>query len=106
MKKLEVRISEEVFQDLVDFYDYNLEKHPALDEVTVLKKEKRLIEALNDLGTYALTDHKVTRHIPWARKGYKDYYFDGFHFGYRIETLPSGEKVVVVYEACHELLFY
>ncbi|MBQ7382635.1 MAG: hypothetical protein IJV61_06420 [Paludibacteraceae bacterium] len=106
MKKLEVRISDEVFQDLVDFYDYNLEKHPALDEVTVLKKEKRLIEALNDLGTYALTDHKVTRHIPWARKGYKDYYFDGFHFGYRIETLPSGEKVVVVYEACHELLFY
>ena len=89
MKKLEVRISDEVFQDLVDFYDYNLEKHPALDEVTVLKKEKRLIEALNDLGTYALTDHKVTRHIPWARKGYKDYYFDGFHFGYRIETLPS-----------------
>ena len=106
MKKLEVRISDEVFQDLVDFYDYNLEKHPALDEVTVLKKEKRLIEVLNDLGTYALTDHKVTRHIPWARKGYKDYYFDGFHFGYRIETLPSGEKVVVVYEACHELLFY
>ena len=106
MKKLEVRISDEVFQDLVDFYDYNLEKHPALDEVTVLKKEKRLIEALNDLGTYALTDHKVTRHIPWARKGYKDYYFDGFHFGYRIETLPSGGKVVVVYEACHELLFY
>ena len=106
MKKLEVRISDEVFQDLVDFYDYNLEKHPALDEVTVLKKEKRLIEALNDLGTYALTDHKVTRHIPWARKGYKDYYFNGFHFGYRIETLPSGEKVVVVYEACHELLFY
>lgn len=106
MKKLEVRIEDEVYQDLVDFYDYNLEKHPALDEVTVLKKEQRLIKALNDLGTYALTDHKVTRHIPWIRKGYMDYYFDGFHFGYRIETLPSGEKVVVVYEACHELLFY
>ena len=99
MKKLEVRISDEVFQDLVDFYDYNLEKHPALDEVTVLKKEKRLIEALNDLGTYALTDHKVTRHIPWARKGYKDYYFDGFHFGYRIETLPSGARVAFLLEA-------
>lgn len=27
------------------------------------------------------------------------------HFGYKIETLPSGEKVVVVYEALHELLF-
>jgi len=106
MKKLEVRIEDEVFQDLVDFYDYNLEKHPALDEVTVLKKEKRLIEALKDLGIYAQTDHKVTKHLPWLRKGYKDYYFDGFHFGYRIENLPSGEKVVVVYEACHELLFY
>ena len=62
MKTLEVRIEDEVYQDLVDFYDYNLEKHPTLDEVTVLKKEQRLIN--------------------------------------------SGERVVVVYEACHELLFY
>lgn len=44
--------------------------------------------------------------LPWVRKGYKDYYVDGFHFGYKIETMPSGEKVVVVYEACHELLFF
>lgn len=106
MKTLEVRIEDEVYQDLVDFYDYNLEKHPTLDEVTVLKKEQRLINALKHLGTYALTDHKITKHVPWKRKGYKDFYFDGFHFGYKIETLPSGERVVVVYEACHELLFY
>ena len=51
--------------------------------------------------------------LPWkkkilqicAQKGYRDYYVDGFHFGYKIETLPSGESVVVVYEALHELLF-
>ena len=104
--KMEVRIEDEVFMDLVEFYEYNLKKHPALDEATVLKKEQRLIKALKSLGTYASTDHKQTKHIPWVRKGYKDYYFDGFHFGYKIETLPSGEKVVVVYEACHELLFY
>ena len=106
MKKLEVRIEDEVYQELVDFYDYNLEKHPTLDEGTVLKKEQRLINALQNLGTFATTNHQQTKHIPWIQKGYKDYYFDGFHFGYRIETLPSGEEVVVVYEACHELLFY
>ena len=106
MRRLEVRIEDEVFEDLENFYEYNLEKHPTLDEATVLNKEQRLIKALYQLGTYALTNHTMTKHIPWIRKGYKDYYVEGFHFGYRIETLPSGERVVVVYEACHELLFY
>ena len=106
MKSLKVRIEDEVFEDLQDFYDYNLKKHPTLDEATVLNKEQRLISALNHLSTYAHTDHKVVKHLPWVRKGYKDYYVEGFHFGYKIETLPTGERVVVVYEACHELLFY
>ncbi len=105
MKKLDVRIDDGVFLDITEFYKFSLKKHPALDEVTVLKKEQRLIRALKDLGKYALTDDTPVRHIPWIRKGYKDYYVEGFHFGYKIETLPSGEQVVVVYEALHELLF-
>ena len=102
---LDVRIEDEVFEDIKDFYEHSLKKHPTLDETTVLNKEQRLIEALKQLGKYALTDHRVVRHIPWAQKGYKDYYIEGFHFGYKIETLPSGERVVVVYEALHELMF-
>jgi len=100
-----VRIDDSVYLDLTEFYKFSLKKHPALDEVTVLKKEQRLIRALKALGKYALTDYKEVRHLLWIKKGYKDYYVDGFHFGYKIETLPSGEKVVVVYEALHELLF-
>ncbi|MBQ6790393.1 MAG: hypothetical protein IJQ20_02745 [Paludibacteraceae bacterium] len=105
MKELEVRIDDAVFFDLTEFYKFSLKKHPTLDEATVLKKEQRLIRSLKALGKYALTDHTEIRHIPWIRKGYKDYYADGFHFGYKIEALPSGENVVVVYEALHELLF-
>ena len=106
MITLKVRIEDEVFEDIKDFYEYSLKKHPTLDEATVLNKEERLIEALKHLGTYALTDQTIVRHIPWIRKGYKDYYVEGFHFGYRIEVLPSGENVVIVYEALHELMFY
>ena len=106
MKSLKVRIEDEVYEDLQDFYDFNLKKHPTLDEVTVLNKEQRLVGALKRLGTYALTDHKEVKHLQWVHKGYKDYYVEGFHFGYKIEILPTGERVVVVYEACHELLFY
>ena len=105
MKALEVRIDDGVFLDLTEFYKFSLKKHPALDEAVVIKKEQRLIRALKDLGKYALTDHKDVRRLLWAQKGYKDYYVEGFHFGYRIEILPSGERVVVVYEALHELLF-
>ena len=43
---LEVRIEDAVFLDLVEFYEFNLKKHPTLDEVTVLKKEQRLISEL------------------------------------------------------------
>ena len=102
---MEVRIDDEVYLDLAEFYEFSLKKHPTLDETTVLNKEQRLIDSLKDLSIYAPTNHQQTRHIPWARKGYQDYYIEGFHFGYKIETLPSGEQVVVVYEACHELLF-
>ncbi len=105
MKELEVRIEDGVYLDLTEFYKFSLKKHPALDEATVLKKEQCLIRALKDLGKYALTDQREVRRLRWLRKGYKDYYVDGFHFGYKIEALPSGEKVVVVYEAIHELLF-
>ena len=105
MTCLEVRIEDEVFENIKDFYEFSLQKHPTLDEATVLNKEQRLIGALKHLGTYALTDHTIVRHIPWIRKGYKDYYVEGFHFGYKIEILPSGEYGVVVYEALHELMF-
>ena len=105
MKALEVRIDDGVFLDLTEFYKFCLKKHQALDQAIVIKKEQRLIHALKDLGKYALTDHREVRRLLWAQKGYKDYYVDGFHFGYKIETLPSGENVVIVYEALHELLF-
>ena len=105
MTTLDVRIEDEVYMDLTEFYAISLEKHPTLDEATVLKKEQRLIDSLKDLGKFALTNHTQTKHIPWVRKGYKDYYIEGFHFGYTVEALPSGQRVVVVHEACHELLF-
>ena len=105
MRELEVRIDDGVYLDLTEFYKFSLEKHPTLDEATVLKKEQRLIRALKDLCKYALTDSREVRHLLWIQKGYKDYYVDGFHFGYKIETLLSGERVVVDYEALHELLF-
>ncbi len=102
---MEVRIEEEVFQALTEFYEYSLRKHPTLDEATVVKKEQRLINALLGLGGHASSHHQAVRHIPWVHKGYMDFPYEGFHFGYKIETLPSGEKVVVVYEACHDLMF-
>lgn len=105
MKKLEVRIDDGVYLDLTEFYQFSLKKHPTLDEATILKKEQRLVRALKNLGKYALTDHREVRRLLWVQKGYKDYYVEGFHFGYRIETLPSGKEVVVVYEALHELMF-
>lgn len=101
-----VRIEDQVFQTLTEFYEFSLAKHPALDEATVVAKEKRLIEAMKGLDKHASAHPLATRHMPWVRKGYLDFPYEGFHFGYKIETLPSGEKVIVIYEVCHDLLYY
>ena len=102
---MRVRIEDEVVRYLTEFYEHSLQKHPTLDEVTVLKKEQRLIHALQRLGLHAHAHPDATRHIPWIRKGYKDYPCENFHFGYKIEHRQSGESVVVVYEALYDSMY-
>lgn len=58
MNKMRVRIEDEVYQDLAEFYDYNLKRHLALDEVTVLNKEQRLIASIEKLGTCFYKSHR------------------------------------------------
>ena len=102
---MRVRVTDQVFEDLTSFYDVSLRNHPALDEATVLAKEQRLINALERIGQFPYGYRRAKYKARWIAAGYRDFHHEGFHFGYRVETLPSGEKVVVVYEACHDLLY-
>ena len=44
--------------------------------------------------------------IDWKRKGYLDFMYENFHFGFHVVALPSGELVVSVEDARHDLNFH
>lgn len=103
---MRVRIEDQVFDSMDAFYDASMALHESLSLETVLAKEKRMIADLRKLECCAETMLPAQYRLDWKRAGYLDYMTEGFHFGFKIETLPSGEKVVVVYDACPDLLFH
>ena len=48
---MQVLISKRVHLAIEEFYDIALQHHPALDEITVVKKMQRLYDAMESLGT-------------------------------------------------------
>lgn len=103
---MRVRIDDKVFDAMDRFYEESMQLHESLSLETVLAKEKRLIAGLRKLE-HCAEAMQLARYIEdWKQARYLDFMIEGFHFGYRIETLPSGEKVVVVYDACPDLLFH
>lgn len=88
------------------FYSIALELHPALDEVTVLKKINRLYSALESLGDYPHIYAKARYKTSWQEKGYREFICEDFHFAFQIYTLETGERIVRVHEAVHSLLYH
>ena len=103
---MRVRIGQQVFDYIVEFYNVSMERHPLLSFQTVMAKEERLIKSLRHLEVCAASLKYAEIRQDRIDAGYRDYHVEGFHFGYRIEILPSGENVAVVYEVCHDTLFH
>ncbi len=103
---MRVIIRDTVYQAVDEFYEAAMNNHPTLDMQTVLNKEDRMYRALQTLGhTYYL--HNEARYVlDWKRRGYRDFIYEDFHFGFRVVSLPSGELVVSVEDARHSLTFH
>lgn len=103
---MEVRISEKVYIYLTEFYAISMALHPTLDEAVVQDKRKRLIDALLKLGRYADALPYADVKKEWIKKKYRDYHVENYHFAYKVERLSDLTRVVVVYDVCHDLLYY
>lgn len=103
---MKVFIDTIVHDSIERFYRATLELHPALDEVTVIKKVSRLYNALESLGDYPHIYAKARYKKSWQAKGYREFLCEDFHFAYQIYTLETGEKIVRVHEAVHSLLYH
>lgn len=101
-----MRIDKRVFEVLDAFYDASMSLHESLSYEAILAKEQRMITDLKSLMHCAVAMPEVRFKKEWKDKRYHDFHTEGVHFAFRIETLPNGEQVVVVYDACPDLLYY
>lgn len=103
---MKVYIDQQVHQRIDEFYDYALQNHDTLDEITVIKKVQRLYDALATLGKYAGIYSSSRLKKEWIEKEYREFICEDFHFAYQIYRLNDGENVVRVHDACHSLLYH
>ena len=103
---MQVLISKSVHLAIEEFYDIALQRHPSLDEGTVMRKMERLYEAMESLGKYAHIYPLARYKSEWLKKGYKECICEDFHFAYTIVENEFGEELVLIEDACHSLLYH
>lgn len=101
-----MRIDKRIFDVLDAFYDASMSLHESLSYEAVLAKEQRMMSDLKSLKHCAAAMPEVRFKKEWKDNRYHDFHTEGVHFAFRIETLPNGEQVVVVYDACPDLLYH
>ena len=103
---MQVLISKRVHLAIEEFYDIALQYHPALDEITVIKKMQRLYDAMESLGQYAHIYPLARYKNDWIKKGYQEFICEDFHFAYSIVENEYGEEIVLIEDACHSFLYH
>lgn len=99
-------ISSRVIGIIDSFYLASMTLHESLDENTVMKKKQRLLDSLAFLTIFPKAYGYARFKREWVRFGYREFISEDFHFAYVIRTLESGEKVVMVMDAVHSLLYH
>ena len=103
---MRVLVNDNIEEKLSQFYAISMALHPTLDQEVVDNKMRRLLLSLHLLGRYADSLPYATTKQEWIDNHYRDYHKENFHFAYRVEVLSNAERVVVVYDVCHDLLYY
>jgi len=101
-----VYIDNKVYAVLDNFYEISMRNHITLDYSTVEAKINRLEQAMYEFSKYAESFHRTPYRRDWQTAGYYEYYYEGFHFAYKVYQLPSGEKVLYFHDAVHDSLNY
>ena len=82
-----------------------MRNHPSLSEVTVMKKANRMFKGLQIL-TLTQGFPEVRLHQEWRANGWRELAVEDFHFAFEVVDNVDGERVVVVRDAIHSLLYH
>ena len=87
------------------FYDAAMINHPLLSEETVMKKKERMIASLQILqSTQGFQRARINR--LWIEHGWRELIVEGFHFAFEVVKDKTGEKLVLVHDVEHSLLYH
>lgn len=82
-----------------------MRNHPSLSEETVLKKADRMFKGLQILSlTQGFSE--VRLHQEWRDNDWRELVIEDFHFAFEVVDNVNGERIVVVRDAIHGLLYH
>jgi hypothetical protein len=87
-----------------DFYIAAMQKHPLLSKETVMAKKNRLMASLQTLS-YTQGFRKARMNKYWQSRGWHEFVCEDFHFAYEIVRNKDGDRMVIVHDAEHSLLY-
>lgn len=88
-----------------EFYKAAMRNHPSLSEETVLKKANRMFKGLQVLSmTQGFPAARLNQE--WRANGWRELVIEDFHFAFEVVDNVDGERIVVVRDAIHRLLYH
>lgn len=101
---MRVIVSPIVRAKIKSFYQAAMTNHPLLSEDTAMKKMNRM---LNSLEILAITQgfKKAQYNRQWIANGWRELIVEDFHFAFEVVRTSAGERVVIVKDAVHSLLY-
>ena len=82
-----------------------MRNHPSLSEETVLKKADRMFKGLQILSlTQGFSEARL--HREWISNGWRELVIEDFHFAFEVVDNVDGERIVIVHDAVHSLLYH
>ncbi len=82
-----------------------MRNHPSLSEETVLKKADRMFKGLQILSlTQGFSEARL--HQEWRDNDWRELVIEDFHFAFEVVDNVNGERIVVVRDAIHSLLYH
>ena len=88
-----------------EFYKAAMRNHPSLSEETVLKKANRMFKGLQVLiMTQGFPEARLNQE--WRANGWRELVIEDFHFAFEVVDNVDGERIVVVRDAIHSLLYH
>lgn len=103
---MQIIVEPRVHQAIDSFYDAAIFRHwHTLSYETVESKKQRLYAGIRSLSDYHSVFGMAKMKREWIREGWQEFICEDFHFAYEVVLDRNGQKMIVVRDAVHSMLY-